>query len=811
MSSIWLDLRYGIRLLLKTPAFTVLALLTLALGIGANTAVFSVVNAALLRPMPFDHPERIVAVWEQRPRENAFRVGVSAPDFVDWRRLSKSFSNIALFDTTHLTIGGAGSPERIAGATVSPGFLEALGVQPRLGRTFITAEEQPGRNHVAVISDGLWRRRFASDPSVVGRSVEIDGEPSLIVGVLPRDFRFPFAPDCDALVPLALTHTQLQYRGIHAWYGIARLKPEVTLHQAQAEMALISKQLEQQYPDSNTGHAANIIPLREDLSGTIRPALAVLLAAVFLVVLIACANVANLLLARATVRRREMAVRAALGCSRWRLARQSLLESALLAMLGTAAGILPAIWGLDALRSAFFSRIPFFAQAGLNSVSIDWRVLAFTLGCALLSLLLFGVSPAIASADTDLNDALRSGGRGSTGDRGKFRNALIVAEVALSLLLVTGAGLMGKSFLALMNVNPGFQPERLLIAGITLPKASYKTTVQAAAFHDSLLERAAALPGVRSAALTDTLPLSGEDNRIGIKLPDRAPRPGEHIRLNTRLVSRQYLETMGIPLLAGREFTAQDMSGGRPVAILSQTAARLYWQDGKALGKRFAFNNETAPWIEIIGIAAPVHNRGLADNPTPDVYLPYRENPFLFPPIAMSLVLRTTQDGSALGPSIRALVSSLDASLPVSRIRQMETYVSDSTAPNRFNVILLGIFAAIAMALAAAGLYGVMSYLVGQRTNEIGVRMALGARPADVLKLVVGKALLLAGAGVALGFVAALALTQVMTSLLFGVAPRDPLVFTLAPLLLLAVAALASYIPARRGARVDPLVALRME
>jgi predicted permease len=579
---------YAVRVLLKTPGFTSLALLTLALGIGANTAVFSVVNAVLLRPLPFENPQEIVAVWEQRPRENSFRGGISALDFVDWRRMSKSFSNIALYDSGQYNLTGAGDPERIPGAAVSPGFLEASGVRLHMGRGFDSTSEQPGHNRVVLITYGLWQRRFGSDPSIVGKSAGINGEPFSIAGVLPKDFRFPFAPQCDLLVPALLGPDQLRYRGIHMFSGIARLKTGVTLQQARAEMALISKQLEQQYPDSNTGHAANLIPLQEDLSGTIKPALLVLLGAVFLVALIACANVANLLLARASVRRREMAVRAALGCSRWRLAQQSLLESAVLGFAGAGAGILLAMWGLDVMRSEFFNRVErigFFSQAGLDAIAVDWRVLLFTLISALLSVLLFGVSPALASAGADLNDTLRSGGRGSAGDRGKFRSVLIIGEVAVSLLLLTGAGLLAKSFLALMSVNPGFHTEYVLAAGISLPDSKYRTTQQAAEFHDALLDRAAALPGVRSAALTDVLPLSGDDNRMGIKLPDRTPRPGEHLRMNPRLVSAGYLATMGIPLMAGREFTATDTTGTRPVGILSETAARRYWPDGNVVGK----------------------------------------------------------------------------------------------------------------------------------------------------------------------------------------------------------------------------------
>jgi putative ABC transport system permease protein len=806
-------MRYALRRLLKTPGFTSLALLTLALGIGANTAVFSVVNAVLLRPLPFENPQEIVTVWEERQRESAGHGPVSAADFVDWRRMAKSFSNIGLYSSGHYNLTGTGDAERVSGAQVSPGFLEALGVRPQMGRDFERVAEQPGHNQAVLITYGLWQRRFAGDDTIVGKTAGINGESFSIAGVLPKHFRFPFAPQCDLLVPAVLGPDQLRYRGIHGYGAIARLNPGVTAQQARAELALLSKRLEQQYPDSNTGHVANLTPIREDLSRTIRPALMVLLGAVFLVVLIACANVANLLLAQASVRRREMAVRAALGGSRWRLARLSLVESALLGFAGAGAGILLAMWALDVLRSAFFNRaqIGFFSQAGLDAIAMDWRVLLFTLISAVASVMLFGVSPALASAGADLNDTLRSGGRGSTGERGKLRSVLIVGEVAISLLLLTGAGLLTKSFLALMDVNPGFRAEHVLAAGISLPSSKYRTTEQAAGFHDTLLDRAAALPGVRSVGLTDTLPLSGDDNRMGVRIPARPPQPGEHLRLNPRLISTGYLETMAIPLVKGRSFNTEDATEKHGVAILSETAARLYWPNGNAVGQHFEFDRTDAKALEVVGIVKDVHNRALDRDATADVYLPYRESPYLFAPTVMTLVLRTVEDESTLATAVRTLVSSMDRSLPVSHVRPMEAYVVDSSSPQRFNLVLLGAFAGIALLLATAGLYGVMSYLVNQRTSEIGLRMALGARPMDVLGLVVRKAMLLAGVGVALGMIGAAAATRVMTSLLFGVQARDPMVFAVAPAVLMAVAALASYMPARRASRVDPLVALRMD
>ncbi len=812
MASLVQDLRQAVRILLKSPAFAAIALLTLAIGIGANTAVFSVVNTVLLRPLPYENAKDIVALWEKRPRESQAQGPISGPDFVDWRRMAKSFSSLAIYDSARFSITGNGDPERVPGARVSAGFLEALGVQPRLGRTFQINEEQRGQHRVAIITNGLWQRGFASDPGVLGKTIGVNGESFEIVGVLPRNFRYPFAAECDLLVPNVFSESQLRFRGIHSFGGIARLKPGVSVEQAQAQMDAVSKELEQKFSESNTGHMASLVPLHEQISGKIRPALVVLLGAVFLVVLIACANIANLLLARAAVRRKEMAVRAALGCSRWRLIQQSFAESAVLALAGAGLGILLAMWGLDLLRSQFFHKIEFFSLAGLDTAGLDWRVLLFTLACAVTSTLLFGMSPALAAAGVDLNEAIRSGGRGATaGDRHKFRSALVVAEVALSLVLLTGAGLLAKSFISLMNVNPGFQPEHLLTAGITMPRSQFASTEKAAAFYDRLLERAEVLPGVRSVALTDTLPLAGDDNRMGSEIEGRQPKAGERTRLHPRLVSTGYLETMGIPLLQGRHFGPTDASGKLPVAIMSETAARRYWPDGRAIGHRFRFSNENAPWFEVVGIVGAVHNRALEEESTPDVYLPFRTNPFLFAPTDVTLVLRTTQDEKTLASSVRATVASLDRSLPVSSIQPMETFVDDSVSPKKFNLILIGIFAIIAVTLAVAGLYGVMAYLVSQRTGEIGIRMALGARQSDVLRLVIGKGLRLAGIGVAIGVVASFVSVRVMSSLLFGVQPRDPEVFAIVPIILVAMAVVASYVPARRAANVDPMVALRSE
>jgi putative ABC transport system permease protein len=725
--------------------------------------------------------------------------------------MAGSFSNLGLYDTARFSLTGNGDPENVPGVRVTAGFLESLGTRPQLGRTFEVSEEQPANHRVAIITDGLWRRRYGSDPAIIGKTAGVNGELFSIIGVLPADFRFPFALRCDLLAPIVFTDDQLKYRGIHPYFGVGRLRPGVLPEQAQAEMDLISKQLEREHPDTNTGHVGDLTVLRDQLAGKLRPALFVLLGAVFLVALIACANVANLLLARATVRRKEFAVRAALGANRRQLVWQSLAESAILAALGAAAGILLALWGLDALRTGFFARIESFSLAGLDRVTLDWRVLLFTLGATIASALLFGIAPALGGARVDLNNALRSSGRSATArDQGRLRSVLIVGEVALSLVLLTGAGLLARSFGALLNVDPGFQPDGLLIAGVTLSSNQYRTTGQAAAFYDELLERVRALPGVHSAAITDIVPLTGDDNRTGVRIEGRTPRPDERWRMNPRLVSMKYLETMGTPLLEGRNFSPRDTTGARPVAIVSEAAARRYWLDRSPVGQRFGFTMAGAPWIEVIGVARSIHNRALDQESTPDVYLPYRENPFGIVPVSMSLVVRSS-GGSSMAQAVRTAVSSLDSSLPVSNFQPLEYFVDASLAPRKFNLVLFGVFAALAVALAAAGLYGTMSYLVNQRSQEIGIRMALGAEEKNVLRMVIGNGLALALIGVAFGLAVSFASARVMAGLLFGVRAQDPLVFGAVPVVLIAVALLATYLPARRAARVDPLDALRIE
>jgi putative ABC transport system permease protein len=697
-------------------------------------------------------------------------------------------------------------------ARVTAGFFEALGIQPLLGRTFRIADENPGGHRVAILGYHAWRLRFGGDRQIIGRSVIVGGEPAEVVGVLPERFRYPFAISCEFFEPIRFTAAQRRYRGIHPYDAIGRLKDSVTFDHARAEMELISKQLESQYPESNTGHVANLVPLRQELTGRMQSTLAMLMGAVFLLILIACANVASLLLARASARKRETALRLALGCDRMRLLAQSLVESSILSILGAAGGIALAVWGLAMLRSVYFQRLAFFAMPGLDRIELDWRVLAFTLGSVILSTALFGSSSAVSAWRLALDQSLRSGGRGAgSGDSQRFRSALVIAQVALALLLLVGTGLLSKSFLQLMNVKLGFQAEQRTTATLTLPALQYRTLQQAAKLYDAVINRVASMPGVQSAAITDILPLSGNDNRAGAQVQGYDPRPDEQIRMHPRLVTAGYLETMGIPLRAGRVFSASDAANERRVAVVSEITANRYWPNQSALGKRFRFTVEGAPWLEVVGVVGTVHNRAPDREPTPDVYLPVRENQLPYVPTRVALVIKSSLDASSLGPSIRQAIASIERSVSVADIRPLDSFVDDVTVGRRFILLLVSLFATAAMVLAASGLYGLLSFVVGQRTAEVGVRMALGASRLQILREVLAQGVRLAGAGILIGLFASLALARLMSTLLFGVHPNDPIVLGAITSILLGVAVLATFVPAWRASKVEPLTALRTE
>jgi putative ABC transport system permease protein len=805
---LWQDLRYGVRMLWKNPGFTVVAVVALALGIGANSAIFSVVNTVLLRPLPYKDPERLVMVWEDRTAKGYPRDTPAPANYVDWRDQNKVFEGMAAIASHSLNLTGSGEPERIEGKRVSASFFPLLGVEPLFGRTFTPEEDQPGANRVVVLSHGLWQRRFGSDRGILGRQLTLNGESATVVGVMPQHFQFPTRED-ELWVPIAFTPQQAAARQSHYLQVIARMKPGVTLEQAQAEMSTIGARLQQQYPAQNTDLGVAVVPLHEQLVGDIRPALLVLLGAVGFVLLVACANVANLLLARAAVRQKEIALRVALGASRVRLVRQFLTESVLLAALGGFVGLLLSLWGVNLLKAFIPENI---SQA--KDIAVDAKVLGFTLLVSLLTGLIFGLAPVSQASNFNLNETLKEGGRDSVaGRRGnRIRSLLVVAEVAVSLVLLIGAGLLINSFLRLRNVDPGFRADNLLTMRVVLPETKYPDQARRAAFYTELVRRVESLPGVQSAAVTNWIPLVKQGDSSGISIEGKPdPGPGQNPSAVTRVVSPHYFQTMGVELLQGRRLGEQDRADAPRVVVISETMARKFWPGEEALGKRVTMGgpaNAPVPWMEVVGVVRDVRQFELTAEPKPQMYVPY-EQPVFFRP--SHLVLKTNVEPAGLAAAVRKTVWEIDKDQPVSNVSTMEEVLSESISRQRFSMLLFGIFAAVALVLAAVGIYGVMSYSVAQRTHEIGIRMALGAQRGDVLKLAVGHGLKLVLVGVALGLGAAFALTRVMSSLLFGVSPTDPATLAIISLVLIGVALLASYVPARRATKVDPMVALRYE
>jgi len=806
---LWQDLRYGLRVLVKNPGFTTVAVVALALGIGANSAIFSVVNAVLLRPLPYKDPDRLVMIWEDDTKGGYPRDTPAAANYIDWRDQNQVFEGMAAMADQSFNLTGAGEPERIEGRRVSASLFPLLGVEPQLGRAFSPEEDQPGGSRVAVMSHGLWQRRFGADPSVIGRPLTLNGESYTVVGVMPSHFQFP-TRESELWVPIAFTSQEAANRGRHYLKVVARLKPGVSVEQAQAEMSTIAARLQQQYPEQNTDLGATVVPLHEQVVGDIKPALLVLLGAVGFVLLVACANVANLLLARAAGRQKEIALRLALGASRLRLLRQFLTESLLLAALGGVVGLLLSVWGVNLLKAFIPENI---SQA--QAVTVDARVLGFTLLVSLLTGLVFGLAPATQASNFNLNETLKEGGRDSaTGRRGHFvRSLLVILEVVFSLVLLVGAGLLINSFLRLRSVDPGFQTDNLLTMSVVLPQPKYPDQARRSAFYTELLSRVEALPGVKAAAVTNWIPLVSQGDSIGFSIDGRPdPGPGQRPTVVTRVVSPHYFSAMGIQLVQGRQFAEQDRLDSPAVAVISETMARRHWPGEDPLGKRITPGSPTSTdpddWITIVGVAKDVRQFGLDAEPRPQMYLTYVQAGFFAP---RHLVVRTEVEPLSLAGTVRKTVWEVDKDQPVSNISTMEDVLSESIARQRFSMLLLGIFAAVALVLAAVGIYGVMSYTMAQRTHEIGIRMALGAQRRDVLKLAVGQGLKLVLIGVAVGLALALALTRVMSSLLFGVSATDPATLITISLVLISVALLASYIPARRATKVDPMIALRYE
>ena len=794
------DARYSIRQLAKSPGFTAVAVVTLGLGIGATSAMFSVINGVLLRPLPFPNPESLVMVNELVPQYGPFAVAPAT--FLDWRQQNSVFERLAAFTAGSATFSDAAGPERVTNASVSWDLIALLGVQPMMGRGFNADEDTQGKNAVIVLSHAMWQRRFGSDPGVLGRSVTLNRAPFTVIGVMPPGFYFPNR-DVEYWTPLAL-NTANASRGGHFLGTIGRLKPGVTVQQAGVEMKTISERLAKQYPDASADESAEVTPLLERVVGSeVRRALLTLLAAVGVVVLIACANVANLLLVRASVRDKEIAIRTALGAGRRRLVGQMLVESVILALAGGILGIGLAQLALIPIRTLSAGSIP-----RVNDISTDGTVLAFALGLSLLTGILFGLAPAWQAARAGVAGVLKEGGRSSVTSGGRWmRSGLLVVEMALSIVLLVGAALLIRSFDRLTNVDPGFRADGVLAFRVSLPDGGYKEDHQRIAFFDTLLGKLQGVPRVTAAGMVQTLPMRG-GYFLSFSVRGRpAPKPAEQPSANHRVVSPGYFAALGIPLLRGRTFTDRDVEKSPMVAVVDEAFVRRHFPNEDPIGQGIDIGNGTDGFYEIVGVVGTVHYLGLETTPNPTMYVPYKQDVFS----TMWIVARTDGDAAQLAAPARQAVREVDPGLPAYSLSPLRNIVSESVGQRRFSMLLLGLFAAIALFLAAVGLYGVVAYTVTQRTQEIGVRMAIGAQRGDVLSMVVGGGMKLALAGVALGLIAAFGLSRLMATLLFQVEPSDPVSYGVTALVLLVVAALACYVPARRATRVDPIVALRQE
>jgi putative ABC transport system permease protein len=803
------DLRYGLRTLAKNPAFTSIAIVALALGIGANSAIFSVVDAVLLRPLPFKKPEQLVMLWENATHLGFPKNTPSPANFLDWQKQAGAFTGMAAMVERSFNLTGVGEPERLDGRRVSANLFDLLGVRAVLGRTFVPDDDRPG-SHVVLLSYSLWQRRFGSDPSVIGRALALNGESYTVIGIMPRFVQLPgFANRNDQLwLPIAFPPEEAAQRGNHFLEVIARMKPGITLKQAQAEMETIAARLAQQYPDYNTRLGAVVVPLHEEVVGDIKPALLILLGAVGFVLLIACANVANLLLARAAVRQKEIALRLALGASRSRLTRQFLTESVLLAMFGAGLGLLLALGGIRILKTFIPATI-----SQVQTINIDARVLIFTGLVAVLTGIAFGLAPALQASHLNLNDTLKEGGRDAGGGRkgNRLRGLLVIGEVAVSFVLLIGAGLLINSFFHLRNLEPGFRADHLLTMKVDLSEVKYPDRERRAAFFDEVIRRVGALPGVQSAAVAGNLPLTynGDSMNISVEgVPD--PPPDQRPDVIFRAIGPGYFSTMGISIIRGRDFTDQDKADSKNVVVISEKNAQHFWPGQDPIGRRLRPGSSTSntPWREVIGIVKDVRQNDFIAPPKMQMYFTYRQLKDLAP---NALVIRTSIEPLSLAASARDAIWSVDKDQTVADIDTMEHIVAEAVARQRFSMLLLGLFATLALLLASVGIYGVMTYSVAQRTHEIGIRIALGARRADVLQMTIKQGLRLVGAGMILGLAAAFILTRVLESLLFGISATDPVTFFGISLVLLAVAILASYIPALRATKVDPIIALRAQ
>ena len=817
MANLLQDIRYGIRRLFKQPVITIVAIISLGLGIGANTSIFSVVNAVLLRPLPYHDSERLVLVWETNSQAIAALMNlqnhnlVAPANFLDWSKQNSSFEEMAAIRFLNFNLTGDDRPERVPGAIVTQNLFSLLGVKPAVGRTFLPEDAQPERERVVVLSTGLWQRRFGGDQNVIGRKLNLNNESFSVIGVMPPEFEYPDTSQLWVLSRLAVPEAPgaananlLTNRQAHYLFVLGRLKPGVTIQQSQADVTKISANLQSQFPETNGTAGARVVSMQEEIVGDIKPALKILLAVVGFVLLIACANIANLLLARASSLSKEIAVRVALGASRLRIIRQLLTESTLLALAGGVLGLLLAYEGIQVLVALNPGDIP-----RVKEINLDFYVLSWTILLSVLTGVLSGLAPALQVSKPNLNETLQEGGRGADpgATRHRVRNLLVIMEVAVSLVLLTGAGLLIKSFINLQRVNPGFNSENILTMRVSLPSYKYAEPDQKQGFTTELLQRVKHLPGVESAAVSTALPLSTDEAASSFTVEGQPPpTDGNFPIANFRTVSPDYFHVLHIPVVKGRVFTDADTKDVQSVAVINQTMARTVFGDQDAIGKRIFIGGDTKP-SEIVGIVGDVRHSSLEAELKPEMYVSYRQVPVGF----FTLAVRSTLEPTSMVGAVRNEVLAIDKDQPVSAVKTMSEMRSNSLASLRFNTVALSIFAGLGLILAAVGIYGVMAYSVGQRTHEIGIRMALGAQPSAVMGLVLRQGMLLVLIGVVVGLALSFGMTRIMSSLLYGVTATDPVTFLSVAVTLSLVALLANYIPARRATKVDPLVALRDE
>ncbi|PYL30946.1 MAG: ABC transporter permease [Verrucomicrobia bacterium] len=812
------DIRFASRQLVKQPAFTSIAVVTIALAIGATTAVLSLVNGLMVRPLPYREPQQLVLLLQHFKSQNLERIPVSPPEFKDYEARAHSFEKLGSFRYTNFNLAGEDRPERISGATVTADVLPLLGVSPIRGRFFQPEECSLGRDDVVIISARLWQRRFNSHPQIIGTKLLLNGKNFTVVGVMPASFDFPlqlfnlgnggqFGGRADIWKPLAFTEEEMKKRGSRSYAMIGRLASGTSLAQAQAEIESINAQMRREHPDNymqDNSFGGDVLSLQDLAVSGMRPALLILLGAVFLVLLIACANLTTMLLARAAAREREIAIRVALGAGRLRLLKQVFTESVLLSLIGGVAGVLLALWGVESLKAVGEQTVP-----RLREVNIDLVVLGVTLAICVGTGIIFGLVPGLASSRPELTEALKEGGRSSTVGtrRNSLRNGLVIAEVALALVLLSGAGLLIKSFARLQNVNPGFNPRNALTFEVSLPKIQYPDDASVVRFNNEAQRRVAALPGVQAAGFSTILPLAGTNSDWSFAIEGRpsdnnSPSPDEE----KRQVSPDYFRAIETPLIKGRFFSDADSADAPLVIIVNQTFAKKFWPKGDALGKRITFDDpkKNPKWITIVGIVGDIRHFGLDIDPKPEMYVPFAQSAYS----TTIYVVRSNQDARTLLAAIRREIQAIDSAVPLANVRSFETVIAESVAPRRLSVVLLGVFAGVAVLLASVGIYGVMSFLVVQRTHEIGVRMALGAQRSDVLKLVLFRSLKLISVGTIIGLIVALMSTHTLRALLYSVSAFDAMTFVLVTILLGAVALAASYLPAIRATKADPMVVL---